>query len=279
MTAQSINTSLLTSGPLPLHLAARNGKFVSGDRHFAATGRNFSIERTPEAVTLKGDLRDYDGEYCSASLNLSVCILNKDGALVLEKQVTSDGFFGRDGPLVQFLEQVTIVGFVVAGIQAIAGNPDHAKRALAYCANSTISCIGVAIGAFFGGPVGAAIGAGIATAIATLTEMVLNALKTGVLATECTEAEKKVQKIILEKLRPSEWVRIDNNNSTVEIVTSGHNLYQRHRNGQIWCYNGSTWDMIDTNPQAVQIVPKPRTVQIVAVGGNLFSWHDNGLAL
>lgn len=68
------------------YYANRNGEFVSGDRHFAATGRNFSIERTSKAVTLKGDLRDYDGKYCSASVDLSICILNKNSALVFEKQ-------------------------------------------------------------------------------------------------------------------------------------------------------------------------------------------------
>lgn len=36
------------------------------------------------------------------------------------------------------------------------------------------------------------------------------------LDTELIQAEKKVQKIILEKVRPSEWVRIDNSLVKIE---------------------------------------------------------------
>lgn len=52
------------------------------------------------------------------------------------------------------------VGFTAAGIQALAGNPDHALRALARCANSTLFVTGVALGLFcgsLGGVIGAAV--------------------------------------------------------------------------------------------------------------------------
>jgi hypothetical protein len=47
---------------------------------------------------------------------------------------------------------------------------EHAKRAIALCANSSIVCCGILIGATIGGPVGAALGAGLTTALAILVE-------------------------------------------------------------------------------------------------------------
>jgi hypothetical protein len=44
------------------------------------------------------------------------------------------------------------------------------KRAIAFCANSSIVCTGIFIGALIGGPVGAAIGAGITTPVGILVE-------------------------------------------------------------------------------------------------------------
>lgn len=55
---------------------------------------------------------------------------------------------------------MSFVSFTVAGIQAFAGNPDHALRALAHCANSTFFVTGVALGLFcepLGGVIGAAV--------------------------------------------------------------------------------------------------------------------------
>ena len=47
---------------------------------------------------------------------------------------------------------------------------EYAKRAIALCANSSIVCCGILIGAYIGGPIGAAIGAGLTTPIAILVE-------------------------------------------------------------------------------------------------------------
>jgi hypothetical protein len=37
--------------------------------------------------------------------------------------VTSDGLFDRDGFFANFLEKVPFLGFVVAGLHALGGNP------------------------------------------------------------------------------------------------------------------------------------------------------------
>lgn len=58
-----------------------------------------------------------------------------------------------------------LLGFVVAGIHEIAGNHEHAARALAKCANSSVVCVGVVIGFMLGETMGSVIGAGIATPI------------------------------------------------------------------------------------------------------------------
>lgn len=103
----------------------------------------------------------------------------------------SDGPFDREGAVTKFFERVPFVGFVVAGIHSIAGNEvclivlytaplslmhysqEHAKRAIALCANSTIVCGGILIGAFIGGPIGAAVGAALTTTIAILAETLI----------------------------------------------------------------------------------------------------------
>lgn len=47
---------------------------------------------------------------------------------------------------------------------------EHAKRAVALCANSSIVCGGIIIGVLIGGPLGAALGAGLTTPLAILVE-------------------------------------------------------------------------------------------------------------
>jgi len=80
-------------------------------------------------------------------------------------------------------EYSPFVGFVVASIQALAGNDvcfvfdsslhlflslnyyshERAKRAIALCANSSIVCGSIIVGAWIGGPISAALGAGLTT--------------------------------------------------------------------------------------------------------------------
>lgn len=58
-----------------------------------------------------------------------------------------------------------LIGFAIAGVHAAAGNYEHAARALAKCANSSVVCVGVVIGFMLGETLGSVIGAGIATPI------------------------------------------------------------------------------------------------------------------
>ncbi|KAF9164133.1 hypothetical protein BGX21_000846 [Mortierella sp. AD011] len=78
--------------------------------------------------------------------------------------------FSRDGSVTCFLEKVPIVGYGVAGVQAIAGNTDHAKRALATSTGSLITTAGSVGGFMVGGPVGAAAGAAVASQVGMVTE-------------------------------------------------------------------------------------------------------------
>jgi len=66
------------------------------------------------------------------------------------------------------------------------------------------------------------------------------------------------------------WQELDNNPATVDIVTSGGRLYQRHNNGRIWIYTGTPhtgWQELDNNPA---------TVQIAADGNALYQRHNTG---
>ena len=122
------------------HYANIRGSFESGDRHFASTGRNFHLQLTSSALNLLGELQDGDHIFRSAQVDLSICIVNQSGRLTFVKQyvhnliipaikeistnakLSSDSFLDRDGWLTRFLERLPLIGFVVSGIQLLAGN-------------------------------------------------------------------------------------------------------------------------------------------------------------
>ncbi|MET3805630.1 hypothetical protein ABIB25_002634 [Nakamurella sp. UYEF19] len=67
-----------------------------------------------------------------------------------------------------------------------------------------------------------------------------------------------------------QWLELDDNPATVDIVASGGNLYQLHNSGRIWIYTGTPhtgWMELDNNPA---------TAQIAADGGNLYQRHQDG---
>ncbi|KAJ4336578.1 hypothetical protein N0V87_005286 [Didymella glomerata] len=71
----------------------------------------------------------------------------------------------KDGALTKICESIPIVGTATAGIHALAGNGDHAKRALAVSTGSLIKA-GGAIGGFcVGGPLGAVAGGAAAASL------------------------------------------------------------------------------------------------------------------
>ena len=67
--------------------------------------------------------------------------------------------FSRDGSVTRIAEKLPVVGTFTACIQGIAGNEDHAKRALATSTNSLITTAGAVGGFFIAGPPGAVAGA------------------------------------------------------------------------------------------------------------------------
>ncbi|KAG9192881.1 hypothetical protein G6011_11615 [Alternaria panax] len=66
--------------------------------------------------------------------------------------------FSRDGSATRFCEKLPVIGHVTAGVQLLAGNSDHAKRAAATATNSTLTAGGAAIGFALAGPPGAVAG-------------------------------------------------------------------------------------------------------------------------
>jgi hypothetical protein len=67
-----------------------------------------------------------------------------------------------------------------------------------------------------------------------------------------------------------QWLELDDNPATVDIVAAGGRLYQRHNTGRIWIYTGTPhtgWQELDDNPA---------TAQIAADGGALYQRHTNG---
>ncbi|KAJ9645336.1 hypothetical protein H2201_008414 [Coniosporium apollinis] len=76
--------------------------------------------------------------------------------------------FSRDGVVTTFCEKIPVVGHVTAGIQALAGNPDHAWRALATSTGALGTLGGIVAGfvvgnipgAIAGGALGSQVGLG-----------------------------------------------------------------------------------------------------------------------
>ncbi|KAJ2919823.1 hypothetical protein MD484_g595, partial [Candolleomyces efflorescens] len=145
---------------------------------------NFELVHTESSVMLKGELGNGNHEYVNAEVNLAICIVNHGGRLVFVKH---DGLFDRDGFFAKLLEPLPVIGLVIGGVHALAGNLDHAARAIARSVNSTIVLGGMAagilagalaagtvIGALFANPiVGCVIGAGLASSFGVLAEVAI----------------------------------------------------------------------------------------------------------
>ncbi|KAG7098369.1 hypothetical protein E1B28_000327 [Marasmius oreades] len=71
----------------------------------------------------------------------------------------------KDGAVTRVCESIPVVGTVTAGIQALAGNTEQAKRALAVSTGSLIKVAGAVGGFCIGGPVGAVAGGALAASV------------------------------------------------------------------------------------------------------------------
>ncbi|OJD29641.1 uncharacterized protein BKCO1_7600036 [Diplodia corticola] len=78
--------------------------------------------------------------------------------------------FSRDGAVTRVAESIPVVGHVTAGIQAAAGNTEHAKRAVAKATGSLATAAGAVGGFCVGGPVGAVAGGAAASQLGALIE-------------------------------------------------------------------------------------------------------------
>ncbi|KAL6364101.1 hypothetical protein LRP88_03534 [Fusarium phalaenopsidis] len=78
--------------------------------------------------------------------------------------------FSRNGSVTKFFEQIPVVGHVTAGIQALAGNTEEAKRALATSTGNLVSTAGAVGGFFVGGPPGAVAGGSLGGLVGTYVE-------------------------------------------------------------------------------------------------------------
>jgi hypothetical protein len=158
-----------------------NGKFLAGGAHFSRSAKDVHLN----GLTLCASLKKENGKWVDATYNLDSCIENIDGTLLFQKQyvlllpkhlwdsissLLSDGFFDRDGTAVRFLQNVPVVGFIVAGIDLAKGDPNDAKRAAADATYSTIITSAAILASVFTGPIGIAIGSALATPLAIVSE-------------------------------------------------------------------------------------------------------------
>lgn len=82
--------------------------------------------------------------------------------------------FSRDGVVTTICEKIPVIGHVTAGVQALAGNPEHAKRALATSTGSLLTTAGAVGGFLVGGPPGAVIGGALASTAGVGTEHLIS---------------------------------------------------------------------------------------------------------
>ena len=69
---------------LNTHYGNKEGKFISGGAGFKSTGRHFALEHGESSLVLKGELYA-NGGCMEAEIDLSACIVVKDGKFVFEQ--------------------------------------------------------------------------------------------------------------------------------------------------------------------------------------------------
>ncbi|KAI0643797.1 hypothetical protein C8Q79DRAFT_928282 [Trametes meyenii] len=172
------------------HYANVNGHFRSnpGDRGFYATARNVRLGEAGQTFILKAELRVGNG-WRTAEVNLAQDIVNSYSRLLFVGRYTPPPSFWHK--FLEAFEGFPLVGFVIAGIYALMGNTEAARRAISLSANSTIVMAGATIGGLLGGPWGAAIGAALTTPIGIFVETSLSP----------TQQKATIERYIFETLR------------------------------------------------------------------------------
>ncbi|KAE8420006.1 hypothetical protein BDV36DRAFT_293656 [Aspergillus pseudocaelatus] len=85
--------------------------------------------------------------------------ITDEGELVMEDPV---GTWDLRGPFFRLLEEIPVIGYIVAGIDELEGDHDEAVRAAAECTYATICLAAALVGGALLGPVGAAVASGVA---------------------------------------------------------------------------------------------------------------------
>ncbi|KAL5042427.1 hypothetical protein BDW71DRAFT_211184 [Aspergillus fruticulosus] len=156
--------------PLGDHYENDDGYFKQKKNgHFQYTAKSFWLE---SGFELSAELKYWSlgGGYQIAGYPIYKDIrVGDDGSLSIDDPVEY-GFFDLRGPFFEFLEKIPILGYWVAGIDAIAGDEDEALKAVAECTYSTVVLAATLAGSFLGGPLGAAVGSAVAAAAAPFME-------------------------------------------------------------------------------------------------------------
>lgn len=168
----------ISSIDLNAHYGNRNGSFTSKGSHFYnpnfADLDSISLRITPEKkMILRARLLNCNKQWKDAEIDISPCVLNRNGKLVFERH---DGWFGRDGAVTKFLEKLPVIGYLVSLYHWITGDTEHAKRAAAKSTKSTIVTAGTLVGSLLGGPLGSFVGTGLATLLGIVVENFLKNL-------------------------------------------------------------------------------------------------------
>ncbi|KAL5049524.1 hypothetical protein BDW71DRAFT_204780 [Aspergillus fruticulosus] len=147
--------------PLGDHFANRNGVFFrEKNGHFNSDGRAQNIHLDKD-WWLVADLK-FDNGYWNpqCAIEFAQYVHIEDGKFIMDDPA---GLFDLRGPIMRFLEDIPVVGYAIAGIDALEGDEDEAKRAVAECTYSTLITAGAVIGCALTGPIGASIGSAYGT--------------------------------------------------------------------------------------------------------------------
>ncbi|KAI2616759.1 hypothetical protein GGR54DRAFT_649186 [Hypoxylon sp. NC1633] len=129
------------------HYGNIGGRFEAGRENFSLTGRNLRLELDANAAKLVGEIKDYDGEYRASEIDLSVCVVNRQGQLVFEE---NDGWFKKDHWITSISDQIPVLGEALAGLIRFGDNEPETHQTLHNLTNSAATTASLALGSRIG---------------------------------------------------------------------------------------------------------------------------------
>ncbi|KAH8700736.1 hypothetical protein BGW36DRAFT_374871 [Talaromyces proteolyticus] len=143
------------------HLANEDGMIVrKKNGHFDYTARNWSLDDQWNFwVSLQRINKSWNDDIQCWELMDQWISIDDDGNLIMEDAA---GTWDLRGPFFRLLEDIPVIGYIVAGIDEISGDHDEAVRAAAECTYSTIVMGAALVGGALFGPVGAAVASAVA---------------------------------------------------------------------------------------------------------------------